>query len=92
MNQETKGHSYLENHLEICLKVLPLNHPELATSYFNIGLVHEKMCEYSKACSFYRHAADIAQRTLPSNHTDLEIYRKNLEGKELNQFQTVYED
>ena len=57
--------------LDIYLKSLPPNHPNLATSYNNIGLVHDKMGEYSKALEFHQKCLDIYLKSLPPNHPDL---------------------
>ena len=45
--------TFYENLLEINKKIISPNHFDLASSYNNIGLVYEKMDEYSKALSFY---------------------------------------
>jgi tetratricopeptide (TPR) repeat protein len=60
-------------------KTLPPNHPELATFYYNIGVVYDNMAEYSKAVSYCELAVDIGQRSLPTNHPNLQIYEKRLE-------------
>jgi tetratricopeptide (TPR) repeat protein len=57
---------------------LPPNH-DLAISYNNIGLVYDKMDEYSKAHSFYEHSVNIGQQSLSSDHPDLQTYRRNLD-------------
>ncbi|CAF1555322.1 unnamed protein product, partial [Adineta steineri] len=57
----------------------PPNHPDLAKSYNNIGTIYEDMNNYSKARTFYKHAIQIGQQSLPSNHPDLQQWRTNLE-------------
>ncbi|CAF1580988.1 unnamed protein product, partial [Adineta steineri] len=47
---------YYRQRLEIQEKTLSSNHPDLATSHSNIGLVYHQMGEYSKALSFYEKA------------------------------------
>ncbi|CAF1311828.1 unnamed protein product [Adineta steineri] len=69
---------YHEQGLEIKQKVLPVNHPKLATSYNNIGLVYNNMGEYSKALTFYKQGLEIVQKTLPSNHPDLATLYNNV--------------
>jgi tetratricopeptide (TPR) repeat protein len=54
------------------------NHSDLATSYNNIGVVYEKMGNYSKACSSYEREMEIAQKSLPPNHPALQNCRKKL--------------
>ncbi|CAF4351708.1 unnamed protein product, partial [Adineta steineri] len=51
----------------------------LGASYNNIGAVYEGMDNYSKAYSFYERAVQDGQQSLPSNHPNLQIYRRNLE-------------
>ncbi|CAF4303304.1 unnamed protein product, partial [Rotaria sordida] len=51
MGEYSKALSSYEQSLEICKVALPPNHPDLATSYNNIGLVYNNMGEYSKALS-----------------------------------------
>ena len=41
MGEYSKALSYYEQALEILQKTLPANHPDLATSYNNIGLVYD---------------------------------------------------
>jgi hypothetical protein len=44
-----------------------------------IGLVYEKMGNYSKARSCYERGVDIGQQSLPKNHPHLQLNRKKLE-------------
>ncbi|CAF1117952.1 unnamed protein product [Adineta steineri] len=69
---------YYEQGLEIKQKILPSNHPSLATSYNNIGSVYDNMREYSKALSFYDKALKIRQKTLRSNHPDVATSYNNI--------------
>lgn len=55
---------FYEKALDIEEKNLPANHPELVTSYGNIGTVYNDMGEYKKALSFYGKAVDIIERKL----------------------------
>jgi tetratricopeptide (TPR) repeat protein len=63
--------TFYEKSLEIDKKTRPPNHPDLASSYYNIGNVYYNMGEYSKALSYYEKALEISQKTLPPNHPDL---------------------
>ena len=65
-----------KNHLKLNNK-LPPNHPDLALSCYNIGLLYDKMDNYSKALSFSERAVNIGQQSLPPNHPDFKDYRKN---------------
>ncbi len=44
-----------------------------------VEVVDENMNNYSKACSFYERAVDIAQHSLPSDHPNLQKWREHLE-------------
>ncbi|CAF4717250.1 unnamed protein product [Rotaria sp. Silwood1] len=57
--------------VDIRQKILPPTHPDIATSYNNIGLIYSNMGEYTKALSFYEQALHIRQNILPPNHPDL---------------------
>ncbi|CAF4130683.1 unnamed protein product, partial [Adineta steineri] len=74
-----KALSYHEIALAMRLESLPPNHPDLAASFNNIGLVYKKMNKYSEAYSSHQRAVQIAQKSLPTNHPDFEGYRQNLE-------------
>jgi tetratricopeptide (TPR) repeat protein len=56
MGEYSKAFSYHDKDLEIRKKILPANHPDLATSYNNIGAVNYHMGDYSKALSYYERA------------------------------------
>jgi hypothetical protein len=45
-----------------------------------MGEVYDKMSNYSKAVSFFERAVDIGQHSLPANHSDLQIWKSNLES------------
>jgi tetratricopeptide (TPR) repeat protein len=62
--------TYHEKSIEIRRKFLPVNHPDFATNYNNIGLVYEKMGEYWKALLYCTKALEIRKKTLPANHPD----------------------
>ncbi|CAF4343205.1 unnamed protein product, partial [Rotaria sordida] len=71
MGEYSKALSSYEQSLEIGKIALPPNHPDLATSYNNIGTVYYSMGEYSKALSSYERSLEIGKIALPSNHPDL---------------------
>ncbi|CAF1474301.1 unnamed protein product [Rotaria sordida] len=71
---------FYEKSLAICEKILPPNHPSLATSYNSIGLVYDNMGDYSKALEFYEKALKIREEALSSNHPDLAIPYGNIGG------------
>jgi predicted metallo-beta-lactamase superfamily hydrolase len=65
--------------LEIRQKILPSNHPDLATSCSVIGLVYYHKDEYSRVPSFFERALAIRQYSLPPNDLRLETLRQNIE-------------
>ncbi|CAF1216427.1 unnamed protein product [Adineta steineri] len=77
-----KGHQealtlYEKSHA-IKQKTLPPNHPILAMSYNNIGLVHDSMGDYPEALLSHEKALEIKQQSLPSNHPDLAMSYTNI--------------
>ncbi|CAF1145136.1 unnamed protein product [Rotaria sordida] len=56
---------------EIDLQFLPPNHPYLAGTYGNIGQVHDKIGDYSKAFELHQKSLEIRQESLPPNHPSL---------------------
>ena len=61
-------------------KTLPANHPHLATSFNNIGLVYTNIGEYSKALSSYETALDMQKKTLPANHPHLSMVQESIDA------------
>ncbi|CAF1167451.1 unnamed protein product, partial [Didymodactylos carnosus] len=57
---------------------LPSNHPSLATTYNNIGLVHDEKGEYDKALENYERTLEIELKSLPSNHPSLATTYNNI--------------
>ncbi|CAF1249695.1 unnamed protein product [Adineta steineri] len=78
MGNYPKALSSYEKALEIKRQSFPPNHPSLASSYNNTGLVYANMGNYSKAHSFFERAVQIGEQSLPSNHPELQRWRDNL--------------
>ncbi|CAF0758426.1 unnamed protein product [Adineta steineri] len=62
---------YHEQGFAIQQRTLPSNHPDLATSYSNVGSVYNNMGNCDKALQIYL-------ETLPSNHPDLAASYNNI--------------
>ncbi len=77
MDNYSKALSYHQKALDI-RQSLPPNHPDLASSYNNIGLVYEHIRNHSTARSLYRRAVNIGQESLPANHPTLQTFKSNL--------------
>ena len=61
----------MKTHLKSDTNTLPANHPDLAQSYNNIGLLYNRTWKrISKALSYYEKALEIQQKTLPEHHRD----------------------
>ncbi|CAF3872443.1 unnamed protein product [Adineta steineri] len=80
MGEYSKALSFYEKTRGIFEKTLPADHPSLAASYNNIGLVYINTGEYSKALPFYEKALGIKEKTLPANHLDLATSYNNIGG------------
>ena len=62
MGKYSTALSYLKKALEIQQQALPHNHPHLATTYNNIGMVYQSIGEYSTALSYFKKTLDIQQQ------------------------------
>lgn len=69
---------YEERALEIQEKVLSAEHPELATSYSNIGCIYLALGDYEKALEYDEKALELQEKNLPSNHPDLAKSHNNI--------------
>ncbi len=69
---------YAERALEIQEKVLSADHPELATSYNNIGSTYSGLGDYAESLKCAKKALEIQEKNLPSNHPDLAISYNNI--------------
>jgi len=61
----------LNNSLDIRKQILPSNHPSIATTLHNIGLVFYNQGKYDQALKYYNESLVIYKQTLPSNHRDI---------------------
>ena len=78
MGEYSKALSSYERSLEIKKVALPPNHPDLASSYNNIGIVYYNMGEYSKALSSHKRSLEIKKVALPPNHPNLASSYNNI--------------
>ncbi|CAF1182076.1 unnamed protein product [Rotaria sordida] len=75
---EKSALEFYEKALKTREKALPPNHPDLATSYNNIGSVYDDMGDYSKALEFHEKSYQIFEKALPPNHPSLAISYGNI--------------
>ncbi|CAF5065077.1 unnamed protein product, partial [Rotaria sp. Silwood1] len=79
MGEYSKALSSYERSLEIRKIALPPNHPDLATSYLNIGTAYGNMGEYSKALSHFEEAQEIWKKSFPPNHPHIATVKNNIQ-------------
>ena len=64
----------MEHHhqsLEIRLKSLPGDHPDIARSYENIAAIHEEKREWKQALELFEKALNIFQHAFSSQHPNV---------------------
>ena len=59
-------------------KALPSNHPSLAISYHNIGMIYSGKGEYTMALEFLEKTLAIEQKSLPPTHPSVKTTMKNI--------------
>ncbi|CAF1357070.1 unnamed protein product [Adineta steineri] len=70
--------TYYEKSLAILQKTLHSNHPDLARSHNNIGVMYRNMNDYPKALLSHEKALSIGQQSLRSDHPDLAYSYNNI--------------
>ncbi|CAF3702174.1 unnamed protein product [Rotaria sp. Silwood1] len=70
--------AYFQKTLEMQRKFLPHNHPELITTYNNIGSINDIMGNYSIALSYYQMALEIQKTFFPTDDPSLAITYGNI--------------
>ena len=60
-----------ESVLEFRRRVLPPNHPHIATSLYNISFSYERAGDMRRAVECAREALDIRRTALPPSHQDV---------------------
>ena len=64
--------------MEIIKKSLPENHPNIATSYCNLGNAYYALGDIAKAISFFEKSSEIYKISLPSDHQHIDTLYNNL--------------
>ena len=64
--------------LDLRLSIFGENHPDVAMSYNNIGLVYDAMGDYSKALDYYEKSLRIMLSVLGENHPDVATIYNNI--------------
>ena len=67
-----------EEALAICRKSLPPDHPDIASSLNNLGIVQDDLREYAAAKQSYEEALAIFRKSLPPDHPDIAHSLNNL--------------
>ena len=69
---------YYTKVLAIREKVLPENHPDIATSYNNVGYAYGKLGDHKKELEYKLKALAIEEKVLPENHPDIATSYNNV--------------
>ncbi|CAF5228827.1 unnamed protein product, partial [Rotaria magnacalcarata] len=70
---------YYNKCLNIRLATLPHDHPDIATSYNNLGwLFNERSGDYAKALDYFQRSLAICRKTLPPTHRDIVRTEQNI--------------
>ena len=64
--------------LAIQEKVLPENHPDIATSYNNVGYAYGELGDHKKELEYKLKAVAIQKKVLPENHPDIATSYNNV--------------
>ena len=59
-------------------KILPENHPSIASSYNNIGIVYQQQGKYAQAIENYQKSLEIKERCFPENHPYIALSYNNI--------------
>ncbi|CAF1166905.1 unnamed protein product [Rotaria sordida] len=62
---------YFNRALNMHKRLLPQQHPDIASCLSNIGLVYEDLLDYDQALVYYRHAFEMDEKILPCSHPNL---------------------
>lgn len=73
-----KSLNYHLRAIKIREKLLPLSHPMLAQSYYNIAFTYYCLKDYNKALAYNQKAIDIREKTLPAGDVELALSYNNL--------------
>ena len=69
---------YHQRALRIRRRVLSKNHPELAASYDNLGVLYYKQGHYKTAIDSHQRALSIQDKSLPQNHSSTAATKERL--------------
>lgn len=80
LGDHQKALEYERKALAIRKKVLPPEHPNLASSYNNVGMTYGQLGRHRKELVYELKALEIQEKVLPPEHPDLAISCKNIAG------------
>ena len=82
LGEHSKALAYITKELtileKVLPKVLPSEHPDLATSYNNVGCTYGALGEHQKALEYKLKALEIQEKILPLEHPALAIIYNNV--------------
>ncbi len=64
--------------MAIRCKHLPPNHPDIASSYNNLGNVYLDLQQYDLAMEYHKKALDIYIKSCPAQHPDIAMSYRNI--------------
>jgi tetratricopeptide (TPR) repeat protein len=73
-----KALEYQEKSLAIRLKTLGVEHPDVAMSYNNIGILYRHKVEYDKALEFYEKSLEVRLKTFGGEHPTVALSYINI--------------
>ena len=59
-------------------KIMPPNHPSIAAAWHEIGIIHARMGDDTKAVECFEKAVDIGEKSLSADHFDLAEYHADI--------------
>jgi len=70
--------TFYRKSLEIREKVLGLQHPDTACSYYKIGFVYDNMGNYHQALAYYNKALEIREKVFGKEHPNTKTVLGNI--------------
>jgi tetratricopeptide (TPR) repeat protein len=70
--------AYNEKAVDLIIKLLGENHPNIATAYNNMGVIYDDLHNYSLALKFYFMAMEIREHAFGNRHAETIMSYKNI--------------
>ncbi len=66
--------------LDINLKVLPSNHPDLAHAYYSLAMSYYALGRYDEMFDYMQKALTIDKQSLSENHPQTQFHEENMKA------------